>query len=255
MSDNEGFHTVASRKKKQVKQESKTVSIEKPVQQDAVQNHVQPPVHTKNNHNDINQQNKKRILCSNMISTHECPYGNTCVYAHSLKEQNIDPIRKKIYRILDNSNMINDIDFVHDNELYKVFVQLTRTCYTCAKGICMGGYNCKKGAIDLKHTICYDDLYNNSCKYGSSCDKVHLTKRGLVPRAIQEKMMNPLKNETRQLYIEQLMSIAPSQFNIDDIDEDDDNLKLDYVTSEESDELDDDVAVAENEYIMILQPV
>jgi hypothetical protein len=251
MSDNDGFQTVASRKKKQVKQETKIKPIESA---------VQPPKEVHNithkvNHNDLNLQNKKRILCSNMITTHECPYGNTCVYAHSLKEQNIDPIRKKIYRMLDNSNMINDIDFVHDNELYKVFVQLTRTCYTCENGTCMGGYNCKKGAIDRKHTICYDDLYNNTCKFGSACDKVHLTKRGLVPKAIQEKMMNPLKDETKQLYIEQLMSIAPTQFNINDIDEDDDNLKLDYVTSEESDDLDDDVEVAENEYIMVLQPI
>lgn len=276
MEETDGFQTVISRKKKVVKQNQCTDTSENDNSEQRVRSifHNKPKQEYKtletpcvsvveipripNSETSINmQQNRKRILCSNFIAHGECPYGNTCVYAHSLKEQNIDPIRKKIYRILDNSNLLNDIDFVHDSELYKIFVQLTRTCYACAKNTCMGGYNCKKGAIDVKHTICYDDLYNKSCRYGSSCDKIHLTKRGLVPKAIQEKMMSPINDDNKQLYMEQLLSIVPEKITIDNLN---DNISdLEYASADGHDDASlsdyEQEDIVDNEYVMILQPM
>jgi hypothetical protein len=153
-------------------------------------------------------QNKKRVLCYSYVTRGECPYGSKCVYAHSIKEQNIDPLRKKVYDILNNNNPLNDIDFVHDNDLYKTFLQLTRTCYGCENNTCVGGYNCKKGAINLEHTICYDDLYSGECQYGDTCDKIHLTKRRLVPKTIQLLIMTGYTESDKNSYVKKLMNVT-----------------------------------------------
>lgn len=155
-------------------------------------------------------QNKKRVLCYSYVTRGECPYGIKCVYAHSIKEQNIDPLRKKVYDILNNNIPLNDIDFVHDNELYKTFLQLTRTCYGCENNMCVGGYNCKKGAINLEHTICYDDMYNGECQYGDTCDKIHLTKRRLVPKTIQLLIMTGYNESDKNSYVKKLINVTRS---------------------------------------------
>lgn len=154
--------------------------------------------------------NKKRVLCYSYVTQGECPYGIKCVYAHTIKEQNIDPLRKKVYDILNSNTPLNDIDFVHDIELYKTFLQLTRTCYGCENNMCVGGYNCKKGAIDLEHTICYDDMYNGECQYGDTCDKIHLTKRRLVPKTIQLLIMTGYSESDKNSYVKKLMNVTRS---------------------------------------------
>lgn len=165
---------------------------------------------------DYRDKNKKRILCCNYVTTGECPYGSNCVYAHSLQEQNIDPLRRKVYDIINSNALLNDIDLVHDIDLYKTFLQLTRTCYNCEKKICMGGYNCKNGAIDLTHTICYNDLYTGNCKYcidGKECPKIHLTKRQLIPKTLQIMIMSGCTEKNKSEYIKQLLSIVRSKQN------------------------------------------
>jgi hypothetical protein len=121
--------------------------------------------------------NTKKILCNNILTMGECHYGNKCMYAHSLDEQNIEPIRKKAYDILNDKGIIN---YRPDRELGKIFLQMTKVCEDCAKHKCPGGYNCKYGVCDKKYQICADDLRYGKC-YNVECDNIHLTNKGLIP--------------------------------------------------------------------------
>ena len=42
------------------------------------------------------------MLCNNFLEGKVCSYGDKCLYAHSIKDQNIDPIKKKAYDIILN---------------------------------------------------------------------------------------------------------------------------------------------------------
>nr|QBK88786.1 MAG: uncharacterized protein LCMiAC01_04680 [Mimivirus LCMiAC01] len=131
-----------------------------------------------------------------MLSKNKCDYGNKCFYAHSLHEQRIDPIRHKVYTILNNkNNNLSNIDLINDRELYNTFITLTRVCNGCINKTCPGGYNCKQGAMDYKHRICYNDMINGRCQR-FNCDSIHLTSRRLKPYLLQETLYNnkhPLK--------------------------------------------------------------
>lgn len=136
--------------------------------------------------------NMKKILCYNIISGKKCNYNNKCLYAHSLSEQNIDPIRAIVYNILeDDTKNLSDINLVENNKLYETFCQLTKVCTSCEKKMCSGGYNCRNGVISRDLKICYDDLVYGNCKY-TKCNYIHLTIRGLVPYL---KQKNKIKNE------------------------------------------------------------
>src|ERR1700722_17114726 len=63
---------------------------------------------------ETDDENMKKILCNNMLIRGKCNYGNKCLYAHNIYEQNVDPIRKKAYDIIMNNKMIDDEP---DNEL------------------------------------------------------------------------------------------------------------------------------------------
>lgn len=128
---------------------------------------------------------KKKILCYNFLNKKKCHYGNKCDYAHSLSEQNIDPIRKKIYNIIQSNGSLQDIDLLDDIKLYEGFLQLTKVCSLCSKGLCPGGYNCRNGAINQKYKICYEDLIAKNCKK-NNCPNIHLTKRNLIPYITQK---------------------------------------------------------------------
>ncbi len=130
--------------------------------------------------NDKNLDNSKRILCYNIINSKVCSYGSKCMYAHSLSEQKIDPIRHKVYTILKNTADLYDLDLINDHKLFKALLELTKLCSMCIKKICPGGYNCRNGTINVNLRICYEDLMYGCCKR-SSCLSVHLTERGLVP--------------------------------------------------------------------------
>lgn len=164
--------------------------------------------------NDDNQESKhddvvkKRILCNNMFSFGKCPYGTGCVYAHSLEEQRIDPLRNKIYKLIKNQNIkLDDIDFVHDKELYRAFLQLTRMCFGCENGTCLGGYNCKNGSFKREYVICINDLNFGKCQ-NINCDKIHLTKRGLIPNKLQCMIYNG-NHTNKQEYVDTLEIIIP----------------------------------------------
>lgn len=125
--------------------------------------------------------NLKRILCYNILTIGGCNYGNKCVYAHSLDEQNIDSPRKKIYELILGKEDLSHINLLENKDLYKNLIQLTKICAFCLKGTCPGGHNCKFGVHSEIYQICYDDLTSGECSKRDLCKSIHLSKRGLVP--------------------------------------------------------------------------
>lgn len=121
----------------------------------------------------------KKILCNNKLKYGNCNYGSKCMYAHSLSEQHIEPLREKVYNII-KSNTLLDGQLKNDNELVKTLILLTKVCEECVNKTCPGGYNCKYGACDKKYQICYNDLMFGKCTV-HLCDLVHLSLRGFEP--------------------------------------------------------------------------
>lgn len=119
----------------------------------------------------------KKILCNNILTTGICNYGDKCMYAHNLDEQNIEPIRKQAYDIITGKEKIS---YKPNKELSKTLLQLTKVCNDCINKSCPGGYNCKYGVIDKKFQVCADDLRYGIC-YNTICNCVHLTNKGLIP--------------------------------------------------------------------------
>lgn len=126
------------------------------------------------------EENFKKILCHNIIYNKECKYGDKCIYAHSLEEQNVNDTRKKIYDILNSDCCLNNIDLHKDVDLYNNMIELTRYCKNCNVNYCIGGYNCKSGAYNKNYCICINDLNYGNCS-NNNCNYIHLTNRGLVP--------------------------------------------------------------------------
>lgn len=124
--------------------------------------------------------NNKRILCKNIISNQECVYSSSCLYAHSLKEQNVIPIRKYLYDIIRSNINLSNINLVKSPDLVKELSILSKVCLSCQRGECAGGYNCRYGAINTSCRVCYDDFYYGECKR-QFCNAIHLTNRGLIP--------------------------------------------------------------------------
>lgn len=133
--------------------------------------------------------NKKKILCFNILNNKKCNYGNKCMYAHSLNEQKMEPIRHKAYTIIKFAKDLSNIDFIMDPNLYETMLQLTKVCSLCNKNQCPGGYNCRNGVVNIKYKICYDDLVYGNCKR-PNCQAVHLTERGLMPYIKQKSKYN-----------------------------------------------------------------
>jgi hypothetical protein len=140
------------------------------------------------------QKNLKTILCSNIIAKNVCSYGNNCLYAHSISEQNIDNSRKIGYDIILSSTNLNKIDLQNDLELYNSLLFFTNVCDMCIKKKCTGGYNCKYGVCLKKYCVCLTDLNYGNCN--SDCGLIHLTKRGLKPfnnKKIEAKELPEIK--------------------------------------------------------------
>ncbi|MBA42459.1 MAG: hypothetical protein CMF62_00430 [Magnetococcales bacterium] len=129
---------------------------------------------------DDQQDNKFHMLCRTKINEGSCPYGSSCHYAHSLKEQILTPIRKRIYDTVKGIIKVSELNPKNEPELYQNLLQLTRVCEKCNNGICHGGYNCRNGAINIKNSICIDDLKYHNCK-NPNCIKIHLSKIGFLP--------------------------------------------------------------------------
>jgi len=130
--------------------------------------------------------NMKKMLCNNILVSGECHYGDKCMYAHTLAEQNMDAIRRKAYDIIFDKEKIS---YRPDKELGRVLLQLTKVCDDCIKNKCPGGYNCKYGVFDKKYQVCIDDLRYGIC-YNTQCNNIHLTNKGLIP------LNSTNKNET-----------------------------------------------------------
>ncbi len=158
-----------------------------------------------------NLNKSKRILCFNAIKGNACTYGAKCMYAHSLADQKIDPIRHKVYTILKNNNDLSNINLVKDRKLFNTLTQLTKVCYHCYKGECHGGYNCRNGAISPKFKVCNDDLLYGNCRR-LKCNGMHLTLRGLIPYYIQ---MNKIKNNNYNNYTNKTLKTGTVWDNID----------------------------------------
>ena len=122
-------------------------------------------------------KNLKKILCHNIITSGSCGYGNKCLYAHDLSEQNMDTVRKKAYEILLSKGDLSNIDLQKDFGLYRALLGLTKICEQCDKNKCTGGYNCKFGACSKKYHICIRDLNYGDCMHNCGC--IHLSDRGL----------------------------------------------------------------------------
>lgn len=142
-------------------------------------------------------QNRKTLLCKNILSgDRKCKYIEKCAFAHSLKEQKLVPIRKTAYDIINGNQDLSNIDLTKNRELFKTLEQLTKVCQICNVGNCTGGYNCRNGAIDILHQVCYNDLVFGNC-IKKDCECVHLTKRGLKPN-IKVQCFNVLKKKEKE---------------------------------------------------------
>jgi hypothetical protein len=142
-----------------------------------------------------NNDTSKKILCYNTLNGEKCNYGTKCLYAHSLNEQKIEPLRHKVYTIIKSKDDLKNIDLINDQKLYDTLIQLTKVCTLCNKGICPGGYNCRNGSINIKTRICYEDLFYGNCKK-INCTSVHLTTKGLIPYIKQKNKDKYLQTKT-----------------------------------------------------------
>ena len=52
---------------------------------------------------------KKTLICINIINNNYCNFGNNCLYAHNLNEQNINKKRQKTEK---NKIRITQVNFV-----------------------------------------------------------------------------------------------------------------------------------------------
>lgn len=127
--------------------------------------------------NKITHTNLNKLLCRHMLSKGQCDHGDSCSYAHTLDEQNVDYSRHRAYDIIKGTHNLSHIDLKKDYALYKTFIVLTNICDMCLKKECEGGYNCKYGVCSEKYAICITDLKSGNCV--NLCKKIHLTSRGL----------------------------------------------------------------------------
>lgn len=134
----------------------------------------------------MNKANHKRILCQNVLISKKCNYGDKCIYAHSLSEQKIDPMRKQAYNLFDQEDL-STIDLSNDKKLYDALVQISKLCVHCKNMECQGGYNCREGSYSVDFVVCYDDITFGICKK-LDCKKTHFSQRGLQPFRKPKKM-------------------------------------------------------------------
>lgn len=130
-------------------------------------------------------KNDKKMLCKNILSYGFCSYGYRCKYAHSIDEQQLSPLRKEAYEIINSNNDLTELDLTKRVDLYKMLCLLTKICKGCVNGKCQGGKNCKNGVYKTELCICYNDLVYGNCE-NKDCLCIHLTKRGLIPFMIRQ---------------------------------------------------------------------
>jgi hypothetical protein len=144
----------------------------------------------KNYYDDIiNIDNKKKLLCYNVVNYGSCLYKNKCLFAHHLNEQKKENIRELIFNIIYNISDLSDIYLNDDKELLNELILYTKECKNCINNKCPGGYNCKYGVCKKEMRLCYNDLMNGKCKNDviknnniTKCiNGIHLTEKKLIP--------------------------------------------------------------------------
>lgn len=157
-------------------------------------------VKSKNNkytYNNPNKYNYKKILCKNI---NNCPYTTKCKFAHSIDEQIIDHVRRKAYNMIKYNIDLSTINLRNNNNLYNNLLCLTKLCTDCIKNICTGGYNCKHGACIANLVICKLDLDTGKCD--NTCNKIHLTKKGLKPYTTEYMTDIPQSDTLSEIYFD-----------------------------------------------------
>lgn len=144
-----------------------------------------------------NHENKKRILCLNIIQTDYCRHGDRCIYAHSKKEQVKDKSREQAYKMIMNNDNLSDVNLINNKELFYALKTLTKLCLKCENSDCPGGYNCNHGACNKIYQVCYSNLIVGKCN-NSDCKNIHLTERGLVPYRLQTNKKKYYTSEKQQ---------------------------------------------------------
>jgi len=183
-------------------------------------------VKTKRDNKKINTEiikdnkNLKKILCYNIITNNVCNYGNKCLYAHTLTDQNIDRKRKIAYDIIINKKNLDKINLKINYNLYTTLLELTKVCELCINNKCTGGYNCKYGSCLKKYCICLKDINYGNCK--DKCGLIHLTEYGLNPYYEKEKSEHILKDVIKEKYDEQ----TDEQSDDDDLSFSDDSVEI-----------------------------
>ncbi len=185
-----------------------------------------------NNNNNIDNINKKKILCKSVLEGIKCQYGDNCVYAHSLKEQKMDKERKHAYDVIKNQFDLSTLDTTQE-ELYKNLSILTKICNECINKKCPGGVNCKFGVYNKSLQLCNEDMMSGQCKT-ENCSKIHLTERGFIPinknKIKKKKNTNIIIPKPFELSEEFFLSdnyknlLTESNINIDDISSVDSSL-------------------------------
>ena len=209
------------------------------------------------NKRQIESENIKKILCKNMILNGSCQYGVSCMYAHSLDEQNILPQRKRAYEIIKTDGRLNEGDIKSDIELYKTLIELTKLCYGCNAHTCTGGYNCKNGSIDDRHVVCYDDLVYGNCRK-NECYKIHLSKRWINECPTNNVHLdntpnNHLKDTFSEPYTNSAITNAPSNLNLDIILKLSQKIDTEFCSNDDCLNMDNDVQEKE-EFILTVCP-
>jgi len=137
----------------------------------------------------INIDNKKKLLCYNVVNYGSCLYKNKCLFAHNLEEQKRENIREIIFNMINNINDLSEVYLNEDKELLNELILYTKECKNCINNKCPGGYNCKYGVCKKEMKICYNDLMNGKCKNDiiktsniTKCiNGIHLTEKKLIP--------------------------------------------------------------------------
>lgn len=120
----------------------------------------------------------KHMICKNYLFDGDCPFKDYCKYAHNIKEQQIVPIRKYVYDLIDTNTI--DEKTLSDAEVYNELMILTKPCYNCQANQCPGGYNCRNGSYSNKYLICRDNLLGIFCA-NTDCKKKHIRKINPLP--------------------------------------------------------------------------
>lgn len=109
--------------------------------------------------------NEKRLICFSIINDEPCAYGGNCTYAHSLREQRVDPDKNFIYQIILDKDLMNFFSMTNPktDEIYKQLLFMTHVCESCTANKCTGGYNCRHGVNDPCLKICKNDLLTGQC--------------------------------------------------------------------------------------------